>query len=179
MTEAAKPRAELPRVDRHALIIEDDPEQLAAYARGLLQHWRRIGKRGARVVRGYSKETIKAATVWLIGAYVDAKAPLPIEAAHLIRAIVNPKKGASTSPVRETSEAAYWAAIKFEAGFPEDPKGRSPSAATGYAVAKHLLKTRVLIVQAPNQKTAQRTVEEWRKLPHYQANVQLYRAPVE
>ena len=159
MIAAGKLRAELPRVERHALLIEDDPEQLDAYARGLLQHWQKIGKRGTRPVRGYSKEKIKKATVWLIGAYVDAKAPLPLEAAYLIRAIVNPKEDASTSPVRKTSERAYWAAIMFEAKFPEDPGY--------YAVAKHLLKTGVLTIQAPNQKTAEKTVRNWRTLPHY------------
>jgi hypothetical protein len=55
----------------------------------------------------------------------------------------------------------------FEAKFPEDPGY--------YAVAKHLLKTGVLTIQAPNQKTAEKTVRNWRTLPHYQANVRLYR----
>jgi hypothetical protein len=157
--------ARLPRVDREALIVEESPEMLDAYARGLWQHWQALDGQGEKLAKGYPKTTVKAAVVWLIGAYVDAEAPLPYEMFRLIGAIIRPQKDASTSPVRTRSEKAYWAAIKFEA--------QAPST-TMYAVAKHLRDTGAFPT-SHTRKTAEGTVRGWRKLPHYQDNVRLYR----
>jgi hypothetical protein len=79
--------------------------KLHAYARGLLQHLRRIragGKAG-----GYPIATIQAAAVWLIESYTEAGlAPAP-GAALLVSEIVRPNPDASTLPVRRSSETAY------------------------------------------------------------------------
>ena len=164
-------RVQLPLIDPDFCFVERRPEQLHAYARGLLQHLHHIragGKAG-----GYPISTIKAAAVWLIESYAEAGiAPAP-EAARLIDEIVQPQPGASTLPVRRSSEEAYWAAIAFEAGHRPDPAGRQPSAATLYAVAKHV-RTRVR-KQYASQKAAEATVRGWRRLPHYRANVALQR----
>ena len=127
--------AQLPRVDRDALVVEDDPKVLNAYAHGLWQQWQALNGvlPGREPVKGYPKTTVKAAVVWLMGAYVDAEAPIPYELSRLVRAIIKPKKDSSTSPVRATSEKAYWAAIRFEATHPES------APASLYAVAKYCL----------------------------------------
>lgn len=161
--------AQLPRVDRDALIVEDDPQVLESYACGLWQQWQALEGQGGAPAKRYPKETIKAAVVWLMGAYVDAAAPIPYELSRLVRAIIDPKRDASTSPVRASSEKAYWAAITFEAAYPANEP------ATLYAVAKHLRESGALQNKDASQDTAEATVKVWRRLPHYQANVQLYR----
>jgi hypothetical protein len=164
-------QAQLPLVDPDYRIVERRPAQLHAYARGLLWHLRRI--RAGEKAGGYPIATIKAAAVWLIEAYAGAGiAPAP-EAARLIGEIVQPDPGASTSPVRRSSKEAYWAAIEFEAGQRPDPSGKKPSVATLYAVAKCV--RRRLRSKHASQKTAEGTVREWRRLPHYRANVALQR----
>jgi hypothetical protein len=111
-----EPRAQLPPVDPDFLLVEQRPEALHAYARGLLQHLRQI--RAGGKAKGYPIATIKAAAVWLIDSYAEAGiAPAP-EAALLVREIVRPNRDASTLPVRRSSEAAYLAAIEFEARLP-------------------------------------------------------------
>jgi hypothetical protein len=66
--------------------------------------------------KGYPIATIKAAAGWLIDSYAEAGiAPAP-EAA--LREIIRPNRHASTLPVRRSSEAAYLAAIEFEARLP-------------------------------------------------------------
>jgi hypothetical protein len=161
----------LPLVDSEFHLVECRRARLDAYARGLLQHLDRIrdgGKAG-----GYPVATIKAAAVWLIESYAEARvAPAP-EAALLIRKIVSPNESASTSPVRKSSERAYLAAIEFEAGHRPDPKGKNPSGATLYAVARHVRPK--LQNKHASQKTAEGTVRAWRCLPHYQENVALQR----
>jgi hypothetical protein len=167
-----KPSAQLPLVDPNFRVVERRPERLHAYARGLLQHLRAIRAR-RRKAEGYPIATIKAATVWLIEAYAQADvAPAP-EAALLVREIVRPNRNASTSPVRRSSETAYWAAIEFEAGHPPDPTGKEPSVAKRYAVAKYVLG--LLKNKNASQKTAEGIVRDWRKLPHYRENVALQR----
>jgi hypothetical protein len=169
----------LPVIDPDHLIIQRDPETLHAYARGLLNQLRNPS-------RDYSLEMVKAATVWLVGAYVEARVPLAREMHELIAGVVKWKPGASTSRhVQEKNEDAYWTAIRFEAKHPADPNGKAPSAATLYAVAKHVL-TEVGFPQqgtrkrrsndsepesnAP-QKSAEATIRDWRKYPHYRQNV--------
>ena len=74
------------------------------------------------------------------GAYVDAQVPLAPEMSALIAGVVKWQRQASTfRKVQETNEEAYWAAIRFEASKPADPKGKAPSAASLYSVAKHVL----------------------------------------
>lgn len=160
----------LPRVDRDYLMIEDDPAVLDAYARGLWQQWQALeGQDNEAPAKRYTKETVKAAVVWLTGAYVEAEAPIPYELSRLVRAIIAPKRTTSTSPVRARSEKAYWAAIRFEATYP------ASAPAPLYAVAKHLCDTSALQNKDASQKTAEATVKGWRKLEHYEANVRLYR----
>ena len=67
----------LPLIDPDYLIIEHDPDKLRAYARGLLHQLRNPS-------RSYSFEMVKVATVWLVGAYVDARVPLAPEMDALI-----------------------------------------------------------------------------------------------
>jgi hypothetical protein len=163
--------AELPPVDPDFLIVERDQKRLDAFARGLLAHLRRI--RSGQKAEGYPIATIKSAAVWLIASYATARvAPAP-EAAQLIGEIVQPNRGASTSPVRPSSEAAYFAAIEFEAAQPPDARGKAPSVATLYAVARHVRP--LLQNQRASQKTAEGTVREWRRLLHYRENVALRR----
>jgi hypothetical protein len=168
-----KPSAELPLVDPEFRLVERRPERLHAYARGLLQHLRAI--RAGRKAEGYPIATIKAATVWLVEAYAEADVAPTREAALLIREIVRPNRNASTSPVRRSSEEAYRAAIEFEARHSPDPKGKEPSVAKRYAVAKYVLG--LLRNKNASQKSAEGTVRGWRKLPHYRANVALQRSP--
>lgn len=131
-----EPRAQLPPVDPDFLLVEHRPEALHACARGLLQHLRQI--RAGGKAKGYPIATIKAAAVWLIDSYAEAGiAPAP-EAALLVREIVRPNRDASTLPVRRSSEAAYLAAIEFEARHRPDPAGKEPSVAKRYAVAKYV-----------------------------------------
>jgi|SRR5215469_17044821 len=169
--ELVKSPGQLPLVDPDFLLVERRAEKLHAYARALLQHLRAIragGKAG-----GYPVATIKAAAVWLIESYSEAQvAPAP-EAALLVSEIVRPHRGASTLPVRRSSETPYWAAIEFEARHPPDPTGKEPSMAKRYAVAKYVLG--LLKNQNTSQKTAEASVRGWRKLPHYRANVALQR----
>ena len=161
----------LPLVDSEFHLVERRRARLDAYARGLLQHLGRI-RDGGKAGR-YPIATIKAAAVWLIESYVDARvAPAP-EAALLIRKIVSPNKSASTLPVRASSEPAYLAAIEFEAQHPADPAGKEPSSASRYAVAKHIRP--LLLNKRSSQKTAEATVRSWRKLRHYRENVALQR----
>jgi hypothetical protein len=168
-----------PMFDPDFLIIERDPEKLRAYARGLLHRLRNPS-------RSYSLEKVKAATVWLVGAYVDARVPLAPEMHALIAGVVKWNRQASAlRKVQKKNETAYWAAIRFEAAHPADPNGKAPSAATLYAVAKHVLdgvglpqqgtrrsrsKDSVPGFEAP-QKSAEATIRGWRKLPHYRSNV--------
>jgi hypothetical protein len=169
-------------VDPDYLIVERDPEVLHAYARRLLHLLRNR--------RSYSFEMVKAATVWLIGAYVDARVPLAPEVYGLIAGVVkwNPRANAFRQ-VQEKNENAYRAAIRFEASRPADPTGKAPSAATLYAVAKYVREgvgfpqqgTRRSKIKdsepAPNaaQKSAEATIRGWRKLQHYRQNVLLQR----
>ena len=95
----------LPLVDPDYLIIERDPDRLRAYARGLLCQLRNPS-------RSYSLEMVKAATVWLVGAYVDARVPLAPEMNGLIAGVVKWNRRASSfRKVQEKNEDAYWAAI--------------------------------------------------------------------
>ena len=169
--ELVKSHGQLPLVDPDFRLVERRAEKLHAYARGLLQHLRQI--RAGKKAGGYPITTIKSAAVWLIESYVEADiAPAP-EAARLIDEIVPPPRGASTRPVRRSSEEPYWAAIEFEAGQRPDPRGKQPSAATLYAVAKHVRLR--LQNRYASQGTAEATVRDWRRLPHYRANVALQR----
>lgn len=169
--EFVKSSAQLPLVDPDFRFVERRPEQLHAYACGLLQHLHQI--RAGGKAEGYPITTIKSAAVWLIELYAQAGiAPAP-EAARLIDEIVRPHPAGSTLPVRRSSEEAYWAAIEFEAGHRPDPTGNQPSAATLYAVAKHV-RSRVRNEYA-SQKSVEGTVRAWRRLPHYRANVALQR----
>lgn len=162
----------LPRVFRcdEALFVADDLSELDDYARGLWWQWRALDKKiDEPAAQKYPKETIKAAAAWLMDAYVAAEAPIPYELSRLVRAIIKPKRDASTSPVQAGSEKAYWKAIEFEAIHP----GSEP--ATLYAVAKHLIDEDAFRSNGREQKSAESTVKSWRKLPHYKANVQLFR----
>jgi len=166
-----EPRAQLPPVDPDFLLVEHRPEALHAYARGLLQHLRQI--RAGGKAKGYPIATIKAAAVWLIDSYAQAGiAPAP-QAALLVREIVRPNRDASTLPVRRSSEAAYLAAIEFEARHRPDPAGKEPSVAKRYAVAKYVLG--LLRNKNASQKTAEGIVRGWRELRHYRENVALQR----
>jgi hypothetical protein len=175
----------LPMVDPDFLIIERDSDKLHAFARGLLNRLRKPS-------RSYSFEMVKAASVWLVGAYVDAQVPLAPEMSELIAGVVKWQRRASTfRKVQETNEETYWAAIRFEASKPADPKGKAPSAASLYSVAKHVLEmkevgfpqqgTRIsrIIDSEPDpntdQKSAEATIRGWRKIDHYRQNVRLYR----
>ena len=95
------------------------------------------------------------------------------EAALLVGEIVRPNRDASTLPVRRSSEAAYLAAIEFEARHRPDPTGKEPSAAKRYAVAKYVLG--LLRNKNASQKTAEGIVRGWRELRHYRENVALQR----
>jgi len=166
-----KATSRLPLVDPDFRISEGRSEILHAYARGLLEHLRAI-RAGGRA-EGYPITTIKVATAWLIDAYAEAGvAPAP-EAAQLVREIIGPNSDTSTLPVQRLSEAAYWAAIDFEAHHPPDPAGKQPSSATRYAVAKHILGK--LKTKNASQRSAEATIRGWQKLPHYKANVKLQR----
>jgi hypothetical protein len=136
-----------------------------------LQHLRRI--RAGEKAAGYPISTIKSAAVWLISSYAQARIEPSPETASLINEILQPRPDASTLPVRRSSEKAYWEAIKFESGYRADPMNTQPSAATLYAVAKHV-RTRVR-KQYASQKTAEATVRGWRRLSHYRENVALQR----
>ncbi len=166
-----KASAQRPPVDPEFLLVERRPEMLRAYARGLLQHLHQI--RAGEKAGGYPISTIKSAAVWLVESYAVAGiAPAP-EAARLIDEIVQPHSSASTLPARRSSEQGYWLAIKFEAGHRPHPTGKQPSAATLYAVAKHVraeVKNRYA-----SQKSVEGTVRGWRRLPHYRTNVALQR----
>ncbi len=158
-------------MDPEFRFVEHRPEKLHAYARGLLQHLRRI--RAGSKAEGYPIATIKAAAVWLIESYAEAGvAPAP-EAALLIGEIMRPNRDASTLPVRRSSEAAYLAAIEFEARHRPDPTGKEPSVAKRYAVAKYVLG--LLKGKNTSQKTAEAIVRGWRSLRHYRQNVALQR----
>ena len=174
----------LPLIDPDYLIIEHDPDKLRAYARGLLHQLRNPS-------RSYSFEMVKVATVWLVGAYVDARVPLAPEMNGLIAGVVKWNRRASSfRKVQEKNEDAYWAAIRFEATKPADPNGKAPSAASLYAVAKHVREGIGLPQQRTRrsrnkdsepgsdaaQKSAEATIRGW-KLDHYRRNVLLYRDP--
>jgi hypothetical protein len=135
---------------------------------------------------------VKAATVWLVGAYVDAQVPLAPEMSGLIAGIVKwQRRGSTFRKVQEHNEEAYWAAIRFEASKAPDPRGKAPSAASLYSVAKHVLElegaglprqgTRIPrnIESEPDpntaQKSAEATIRGWRKIDHYRQNVRLQR----
>jgi hypothetical protein len=138
---------------------------------------------------------VKAATVWLVGAYVDAQIPLAPEMSALIAGVVKWQRQASTfRKVQAINEEGYWAAIRFEASKPPDPKGKAPSVASLYSVAKHVLQlkdagfprqgTRIPknIDEEPDpnmpQKSAEATIRGWRKIEHYRQNVRLQRNSV-
>lgn len=166
-----KSDAHLPIVDPDFRFVERNPEKLDAYARGLLQQLRRI--RAGEKARGYPIATVKSAAVWLIDSYAVAGAPPAPEAARLIAEIIQANHNASTLPVRRSSEAAYWAAIEFEAKHRPDPTGKEPSVAKRYRVAKYVLGS--LRGSEPSQKTAEGIVRGWRLLRHYRDNVALQR----
>ena len=169
----------LPLVDPDYLIIERDPAKLDAHARELLHQLRNPSP-------SYSLEMVKAATVWLVGAYIDARVPPAPEMHGLVAGVVKWKPPASSfRKVQEENEIAYWAAIRFEARHPADPNGKAPSAATLYAVAKHVREGVGFPQQGTRrrrnedsgltldaaQKSAEATIRGWRKLPHYRQNV--------
>jgi hypothetical protein len=174
----------LPLVDPDYLIIERDPAKLDAYARGLLHQLRNPS-------RGYSLEMVKAATVWLVAAYTDARVPLAPEMRGLVAEVMKSNQRASSfRKVQEKNEDAYWAAIRFEATQRADPNGEAPSAATLYAVAKHVRegvgfpqrgtrRRRNEDSGTPNvaQKSAEATVRGWRESDHYRQNVLFQRDP--
>jgi hypothetical protein len=162
---------QLPPVDPDFLIVERDQKKLDAYARGLLAQLRRI--RSGQKAQGYPIATIKAAAVWLITSYSTAGIEPAPEAAQLIDEILQPNRGASTLPVRRSSEAAYLAAIEFEATHRPNATGNAPSMATLYAVGRHVRP--LLQNQRASQKTAEATVRGWRRLRHYRQNVALQR----
>jgi hypothetical protein len=161
----------LPVVDPDHLVVVRQPDELHAYARGLLQQLRRI--RAGERAEGYTITVIKSAAVWLIKSYAEASVPPATEAAQLIAEIVQPKRDASTSPVRQSSEGAYWAAIGFETEQRPDPSDKEPSVATLYTVAKHVRPR--LRKKDASQKGAEATVRGWRRLLHYRDNVALRR----
>jgi hypothetical protein len=173
----------LPMVDPIFLIIERDPQKLHAFARGLLH---RLFNRSQH----YPLVMVKAATAWLVGAYIDARVPLAPEMRRLISGIAKWNPRASTfRNVQEKNEDAYWAAIRFESARPTDPTGKAPSVATLYSVAKYVREgvgfpqqgTRKPknedSEQAHNaaQKSAEATIRGWRKLDHYRQNVRYQR----
>ncbi len=185
----------LPPVDPEFMITVSDRDKLNEYARGLLQHLLDI--RSGLKAQGYPIATIKAAAVWLIMSYAEARVAPSKEAALLIEGLVQPNRAkpkkaepneaepaavepavaepnnaANTSPVRASSEEAYRAAIHFEAGRLPDPKGQNPSNATLYAVARHI---RPWLRKPSSQKTAEGIVRDWRKIVHYRSNVALLR----
>jgi hypothetical protein len=162
--------SELPPLDPEFLVVERRPRQLHAHARGLLEHLRYIRSGGK--ARRYPVTKIKAAAAWLIESYARAGVSPSLEAARLVRELLRPAVGISTTPVRQRSEKAYWAAIEFEAGRSPDPKGKQPSAATLYSVAKHV---RPRLPSRSSQKTAEAAVRGWRSLSHYKDNVALQR----
>ena len=172
----------LPHVDAESLIIERDHDTLSAYARGLWQHLSSIRAGGPN--NGYPIATIRAATVWLIGAYCDAdKTPDP-EAYQLVAALIKPdwQRADTFAPVQWSSRDAYHAAIMFEATHPADPTGRNPSAATLYAVAKHVREGSGFFKHSAcgtmgAQKSAESTMRGWRNLAHYRTQVRLRRPP--
>jgi hypothetical protein len=172
-------------LDPDYLIIERDPETLRAYAHGLLSRLHNPS-------RSFSLEIVKAATVWLVGAYASARLPVTPELHRLIAGVVQWNPRASTfRQVQEKNESAYWAAIRFEAAHSADPHAKAPSAATLYAVAKHVREgvgfpqqgTRTSRKKdsepAPDaaQKSAEATIRGWRKRHHYRQNVLFQRDP--
>ncbi len=172
--------SDLPAVDPEFMIVEQDPKKLDAYARGLLHQLRNPSSK-------YSLDTVKAATIWLVECYVDARAPLAPEMAPLVAELIEVRGRPSTfRKVQAANEPGYWEAIQFEANHSPDPKGKSPSVASDYAVAKHVLDTvgfpqqgkrRLSPVQSqpdPSgpQKSAEATIRGWRKIEHYRRNVE-------
>jgi hypothetical protein len=166
-------------IDSDFLITERDPERLHAYACGLLHQM-------LHPSQSFSFEMVKAATVWLVGAYVDAGVPLAPEVYRLIAGVIKWNRRASTfRKVQEKNQDAYWAAIRFEATCAPDPKGIAPSEATLYSVAKRVREGVGFPQQGtrrsrnkdsdptPNaaQKSAEATIRGWRKYHHYRQNV--------
>lgn len=170
----------LPPVDPDYLLVEDDPEALNAYARGLWErlrylnsHPREKGKKNS-----YNIETVKAATVWLVGRFVDAKAPIPYELYRLIDALVEPKPDVRTGPpVHEENLRAYWSAIEFESRFPPDPRGRKPSSASRRTVAEHIQHLIVKEGRATAYDKAFENLKNWRDHQYYKDNVSFQRNP--
>jgi hypothetical protein len=177
---------DLPVVDPDFLITETDPKKLHAFARGLLRQLRKPSRK-------YPLEMVKAATVWLVGAYVEAQVPLAPQMDPLIAGLIKWDRRASTfRKAQAINDPAYWTALSYEASKPADRKGKAPSAASLYAVAKHVLGldgsglprqgTRIPrnTDSEPNphwnQKSAEATIRGWRKLDHYRLNVQLLRS---
>ena len=145
-------RAQLPPVDPDFRLDEHRPEALHAYARGLLQQLRHI--RAGGKAKGYPIATIKAATVWLIDSYAEVGiAPAP-EAAQLVREIVRPNRDASTLPVRRSSEAAYLAAIEFEARHRPDPTGCPMDLPAGVSTSTYTCAGIPIALQAIRTRTA-------------------------
>lgn len=167
----------LPPVDPDFLIDESDPDTLNEYANGL---WERLQylKAHPKEKGGYNIETVKAATVWLIGRFVDAKAPIPYELYRLVDALIKPKPRVRTGPqIQESSHQAYWSAIKYEAQFPPDPRGKMPSTATLSAIARHI-QGMVGTGREGNYDAALESLKKsWRKSQHYRDNVSLQRGP--
>src|SRR4029077_10046088 len=101
------------------------------------------------------------------------------------------RRASSSRKVQEDNDPAYWAAIQFEASKASDPKGKGPSVASLYAVAKHVLQLEgaglprqgTRIPRNPDsepdpntaQKSAEATIRGWRKIDHYRQNVRLQR----
>jgi hypothetical protein len=161
----AQRRPQLPKVDPdYQIEPPENPERLHDYAAGLLAKLRG----DLSTERPYPKETIKAATSWLIWAYAEAGvAPSP-DAAALVKELVQPDNRANTLPVQDAKADAYWAAVRFEAGYPRDPTGKAPSNASRYAVAKFLFDRNALPVDTVD--SAESTVRRWRDLEHYRMN---------
>lgn len=154
----------LPGIDPSGVFVEDDPEELSSYARGLWQQWQALDRKDGTARARYPKTAVKAATVRLVDAYADAEAPIPYELSRLIRAIVAPAPKADTlAPVHAASRDAYWAAILYEAEHPD---------ATLYAVAKELRDAGKV---STSQDSAEAAVRSWRRERHYTTNVRLFR----
>lgn len=165
----------LPRIDPEYLLEECDRERLDAFSRGLLKQSRLLRAKSDKAEPRYSLVKVRAATTRLMMAYIDLGQTPPLEFAELLKVLIEPEKWTSTLPVRETSEKAYWAAIRFEAKQPADAERGNPSTASVYAVARHVREMKLFLNKSISQKTAEATIKGWRKEAHYRDNVALHR----